>query len=97
MPIIANVVRPSYSLLPPDNIFRLKNPTEPSFGDIFNTENIVTINKYFLINMLASYEVNISDYFNLRWNYSFKYYSITKPLKINSIVSKFGIDILLLL
>jgi hypothetical protein len=97
MPVIANVVRPSYSILPPDNILRLKNPNEPSFGDIFNTENIVTIDKYLLINILASYEVNISDYFNIRWNYSFKYSSITKPLKTNSIISEFGIDILLLL
>lgn len=97
MPVIANVVRPSYSILPPENILRLKNPNEPSFGDIFNTENIVTVNKYLLINILTSYEVNISDNFNIRWNYSFEYFVITKPLKSNSIISEFGIDLLLLL
>jgi hypothetical protein len=97
LPVIANVIRPSYSILPPDNILRLKDPTEPSFGDIINAGNVVTIDKYFLINFLISYEINISDYFNLRWNYSFKYYRITNPLKTNSVVNEFGVDILLLL
>lgn len=97
LPVIANVVRPSYSILPSDNILRLKDPKEPSFSDIINAGNVVTIDKYFLINFLISYEINISDYFSLRWNYSFKYYRISNPLKTNSVVNEFGVDILLLL
>lgn len=97
LPVIANVIRPSYSILPPDNILRLKDPRKPSFSDIINAENMVTINNYFLINFLLSYEINLSEHFNLKWNYSFKYYRITNPLKTNSVVNEFGVDILLLL
>lgn len=96
-PVIAFVSRPSYSLLPPDNILRLKDPEDVSLNDIIDAGSIETINEYFLFNIQAAYELNISDYFNLRWNYSFKYYSIDEPIKTNSVINKFGVDLLLLL
>jgi hypothetical protein len=97
MPVIAYVSRPSYSLLPPDNILRLKDLESAGFSDFINAGSIETIDEYFLINILAAYEINISDYFNLRWNYSFRYYSINKPIKTKSVINEFGIDLLILL
>jgi len=94
-PIIAVVHRPDYSLQDGD-IFNDKE-TDSDGNVFFSSEGVSTIDEYFHIGFTASCEVNASDYFNFRFAYGFKYYSITKPLKTKSIVNEIGVDILLLL
>jgi len=92
IPFVAIVMRPSYSLLPPDNILKLKDPASPSIGEIFSAGDIVTLNNYFLVNLLFSYEKNISSFVNLRWSYSFTFYRISQPFKTTSVINKFDMD-----
>ncbi len=96
IPFVAYVFRPSYSLLPPDNILKLKDPRSPGIGDIFSAGDIVTFNKYFLVNLLFSYEKKASSFVNLSWSYSFTYYRISQPLKSNSVINKFSMDFIVL-
>lgn len=97
IPFIAHVNRPSYSLLAPDNINRLKNMNDLGIGDILQAGDIVTLNKYFLINLLLSYEISVSKLINLKWGYSFTYYRIKNPFKTSSIINELSMDLIIVL
>ncbi len=96
IPVIANVLRPTYSLLPPDNILMLKDPASPGPDDVFRAGHIVTLNKYFLVDLSLGYEIKTSSSVKLKWGYSLTYYRISHPIKTSTVINNFSMDVIFL-